>query len=118
MQIPEELVKDVYKAVEAAAKTGKIRKGVNETTKAVEREKAKFVVIAGDVTPKEITMHIPMLCDEKNIVYATVPSKDELGKSAGIKVMTSAVAVVEEGEAKDLINKIVSKINELKKESA
>ncbi len=115
MEIPEELVKDVYKAVEIAAKTGKVKKGVNETTKAVEREKAKFVVIAGDVSPKEITMHLPILCDEKNVAYVTVPSKAELGKSAGIKVPTSSVAVIDEGDAKELIDQIIAKVNELKK---
>ncbi len=117
MQIPEELVKDVYKAVEIAAKTGKIKKGVNETTKAVEREKAKFVVIADDVSPKEIVMHLPVLCDEKGIVYVNVPSKAELGKAAGIKVSASSIAIVDEGDAKDLLNGIIAKVNELKKEA-
>ncbi len=116
MQVPDEIVKDVYKIVEIAAKTGKVKKGVNETTKAVEREKAKFVVVADDVSPKEITMHIPILCDEKKVVYVSVPSKSELGKSAGIKVPTSSIAIIEEGDAKELITAVTKKISELAKE--
>ena len=116
MQIPESLVADVYKAVEIAAKTGKVKKGVNETTKALEREKAKFVVIAEDVSPKEITMHLPLLSEEKKTPYVTVPSKAELGKAAGIKVPTSSIAILEEGDAKDLIKTIVDKLEELNKE--
>ncbi len=116
MEIPESLVADVYKAVEIAAKTGKVKKGVNETTKALEREKAKFVVIAGDVSPKEITMHLPLLSEEKKVPYVTVPSKAELGKAAGIKVPTSSIAILEEGDAKDLIKTIVDKLEELNKE--
>ncbi len=118
MEIPEELVKDVYKAVEIAAKTGKVKKGVNETTKALEREKAKFVVVAGDVSPKEIVMHIPILAEEKGVICVTVPAKVELGKAAGIKVPTSSVAIVDEGDAKDLINSITEKVKELQKEKA
>ncbi len=115
MEIPEELVKDVYKAVEVASKTGKVKRGVNETTKAVEREKAKLVIIASDVSPKEIVMHLPVLCDEKGIIYVNVPSKEELGKASGIKVPTSSIAILEEGDAKDIVASIISKVNELKK---
>lgn len=88
-----------YEIVEIARKTGKIEKGINEVTKAIERATAKLVVIADDVQPKEITQHIPMLCQEKNIAFANVDSKKKLGVSAGINVSTAAVAVIEAGEA-------------------
>ena len=89
--------------VEVAKATGKIKKGTNEVTKTVERGTAKFVVVAQDVNPKEIIMHIPLLCKEKNIPYAEVPSREELGASAGLEVPTTAIAVVQEGDAKKLI---------------
>ena len=38
----------VYDIVEKAAKTGKIDKGINEVTKAIERGVAKFVVFASE----------------------------------------------------------------------
>ena len=95
-----------YEAIELANKTGKIRKGTNEATKAIEKGKAKLVVIAQDVTPKEITMHIPMLCKEKNIPCVEVPSKEELGAAAGMPVGTAAVAITEAGEAKDAISEL------------
>ena len=40
----------IYEAVEIARKTGKIKKGANETTKAIEKGFAKLVVVAKDVT--------------------------------------------------------------------
>ncbi len=92
-----------YEAIELANKTGKIRKGTNEVTKAVEKGKAKLVVIAQDVTPKEITMHIPVLCKEKNVPCVEVPSKEELGAAAGMPVGTAAVAITEPGESKEAI---------------
>jgi large subunit ribosomal protein L7Ae len=93
----------VYDAVELASNTGRVKRGVNETTKAVEREKAKVVVIAKDVSPEAITMHLPVLCEEKKIPCVYVPSRKELGEASGIGVPVSALAVTEEGDAKKLL---------------
>ena len=114
-EMPQDLVNKVYEAITVAKATGKVKKGVNETTKAIERGVAKLVVMAQDVTPEEILMHLPVLCDEKQVPYAYVPSKLELGKSSGIEVPTSSVAIIEEGEAKKLISEISEKIKALKK---
>ena len=92
-----------YEAVEVARTTGKIKKGTNEVTKAIERGTAKLVVIAKDVNPPEITMHIPLLCQEKKIPYVEVPSREELGAAAGLQVATSSIAITEAGEAAQII---------------
>lgn len=94
----------IYEAVEVARTTGKIKKGVNEVTKALERGTAKFVVVAKDVTPAEVIMHLPLLAKEKNIPCAEVPSKEQLGAAAGLTVGTGAIAVLVEGEAKRLFD--------------
>lgn len=78
---------------------GKIRKGTNEVTKSVERNEAKLVFVAADVNPQEIIMHIPVLCDEKNIPCILVEKKADLGAAAGLPVATSAVAVANAGDA-------------------
>jgi len=88
-----------YETVENARKNGKIEKGVNEVTKAIERGTAKIVIVAEDVEPKEITQHLPVLCKEKNITYMTADSKKKLGVAAGINVGTSAVAIIEGSDA-------------------
>lgn len=113
--LPKELANQVYEAVEMARDTGKLRKGVNETTKAVERASAKLVVIAEDVTPPEVVAFLPVLCDEKSIPYAFVNTKKELGTAAGIDVGTTAVAIVEPGNGKELIKNIATRLTELKK---
>ena len=105
-----EIANKAYEAIEIAKTTGKIKKGTNETTKVIERGVAKLVVAAKDVNPPEVIMHLPALCKEKNIPYVEVPSKEELGAAAGLEVSTSSVAIVQEGEAKDLIKQIVSKL--------
>ena len=98
---------DFYTIIEKARKTGKIEKGTNEVTKAIERGTAKLVVFAADVSPKEIVQHLPILCKEKNIPCKEVDSKEKLGVAVGIPVKCSAVAVVEAGDAeKDIANLI------------
>jgi len=115
-QVPKELSDKVLQALEIVKNTGKIRKGTNETTKVIERGKALLVIIAEDVEPEEIVMHIPALCDEKKIPYVYVPSKQELGRSVGIDVACAAVSVVDSGEARENIKNIINKILEIKKE--
>ncbi len=105
-EAPKELVDKVYEAIEVAKATGKLRKGTNEATKSIEKGQAKFVAIAKDVNPPEITMHIPLLAEEKGIPCVQVPSKEELGAAAGVDVPTGCVAIVQEGEAKQLIKHI------------
>ena len=93
-------------AVELARKTGQIKKGTNEVTNSIERGTAKLVVVAKDITPAEITMHLPLLCKEKEVKYAEVDSKEELGAAAGLSLGTAAVAIVKEGEAKDILKEL------------
>ena len=114
--VPKELADKIYEAVEVSSNTGKIRKGVNETTKAIERQKAELVIIASDVSPEEIVMHLPILCDEKGIPYTYAPTKKDLGAATGIEVPTASIAIVESGDAKDTVQEIIRKVNELKKE--
>ncbi len=97
---------DAYSIIEKARKTGKIDKGTNEVTKAIERGVAKFVVYASDVEPKEIVQHIPLLCKEKKIPCKEVDSRQKLGIAAGVPVSTSSVAVIEAGDAKKDIDSL------------
>ena len=106
--VSKEIIDKSYEAIEIAKKTGKVKKGTNEVTKVAERGMAKLVLVAKDVNPPEITMHLSPLCKEKNIPLVEVPSKEELGAAAGLNVGTSAVAVVKEGDSKDLIKEIAS----------
>ena len=113
-EMPEELVNKVYQAIEKARDTGKVNKGTNEVTKQTERKQAKLVVMATDVTPEEILAHIPLLCEEKEVPYAYVPSREELGRAAGLKVPTASVAISDPGEGAGIISEIVKSVREIK----
>jgi large subunit ribosomal protein L7Ae len=97
---------DAYQIIEKAKITGKIEKGTNEVTKAIERGTAKFVAYATDVEPKEIVAHLPLLCKEKNIPCEAVDSKQKLGIAVGLSVSTSSVAVINGGEADKYITSL------------
>ena len=113
--MPEDLKIRTYEAVEMAKSSGKIKKGTNEVTKIIERAQAKFVVMAEDVTPQEIMMHIPYLCKEKQIPFAYVPRRKELGSAAGMNVSTAAVAIVNPGKARVLLEELTNNVKQLMK---
>jgi len=116
--VPPELAEKTYEAVKKARETGgKIKKGTNETTKAVERGLAKLVVIAEDVDPPEIVGHLPILCDEKKIPYTYVPSKRRLGEAASIEVAAASIAIIDPGGAKDLIEEITKQVQQIRARS-
>ena len=107
-QVPEEVQEKVLQLMEVARTTGKIKKGTNETTKAVERGQAKLVVIAENVSPEEIVLHLPKLCEEKKVPYIFVKSKEELGKACGIEVSAASACIIEVGEGKKLYDEIIN----------
>jgi large subunit ribosomal protein L7Ae len=111
---PKELVDKILQTVEMARNTGNIRKGTNEATKAISSGIGKLVIIASDVEPAEIVMHLPALCDEKKIPYVYVPSKVELGRAAGIDVGAASICIAEPGEGKELLKEILKSIENLK----
>jgi large subunit ribosomal protein L7Ae len=114
-EMPKELIDKTYQVVELARDTGKVRKGTNEVTKLVERGATKFVVMAEDVQPEEILAHMPLLCEEKNVPYAYVPSKQELGVACGLEKPTASVAIMEPGKGKAVLDEVASKLAGLRK---
>jgi large subunit ribosomal protein L7Ae len=112
---PKEIADKAYEALEIARDTGKIGKGTNEVTKMIERGNALLVFIAENIDPPEIAAHLPVLAEEKEIPYVYLPTKDELGEAAGLNVGTASACIIDAGEAEDLINDIVEKVEELKK---
>lgn len=114
IDFPKELQDKAYQALSLAKDSGKIKKGTNETTKAIERKQALLVAIASDVQPPEIVAHLSILCDEKDIPCIYVPRKEELGKVAGLNVPTASAAIVEAGDAKQIISDLATKLRDLK----
>ena len=107
----QELVNKAYSLLNIVSETGKLRKGTNESTKAIERKQTKLVIFAEDVSPPEVVAHITPLCKEREIPCIGVPLRAELGKAAGLSVPTACVAIVDAGEGKNQLTDLVSEIS-------
>ena len=115
-EVSEEIQNKALEAVEAARESGKIKKGSNEATKAIERGIAQLVLIGGDVEPAEIVMHLGPLCDEKKIPYLFISKQNDIGTACGLEVGSAAAAIVKSGKAKETIDEIAAQIAALKAE--
>jgi large subunit ribosomal protein L7Ae len=114
-ETPKEISDAAYEALRMAKQSGKVRKGTNETTKAIERGVAKLVVIAEDVEPPEVVAHLPIICEERNIPYVFVPTKANMGPALGIEVGAASACIVEPGDAQQLVDQVVDSLSKLKK---
>ena len=113
-ETPKELIEASIEALRQARQSGKIRKGTNETTKAIERGLVKLVVIAEDVEPPEVVAHIPLLCDERKIPYLFVTTKAQMGPAIGVDVGAASSCILEPGESQGLLDQIIPAIQKLR----
>merc|ERR1712100_321742 len=71
-----------------------LKKGANEATKTLNRGQAQLIVMAADTEPLEILLHLPLLCEDKNVPYVFVPSKRALGRACGVSRSVIAASVI------------------------
>ena len=89
-----ELQRRIFKTAEQAVLLKKLKRGANEATKALNRDMAEIIVLAADATPLEIILHLPLLCEDKNVPYIFVPSMAALGAACGTSRNVVACALV------------------------
>jgi H/ACA ribonucleoprotein complex subunit 2 len=92
------------------AKLKAIHRGVKECEKAIKKTPlAKtgvksstpppgLVVIAADISPMDVIMHFPILCEEHGVPYVYIRSRADLGVAACTKRATSVVMLRAEGK--------------------
>jgi len=99
------LTKDILELVQNACNYKQLKKGANEATKTLNRGIAEFIVMAADAEPLEIILHLPLLCEDKNVPYVFVRSKTALGRACGVArpVVACSVTVNEESQLKPTI---------------
>jgi large subunit ribosomal protein L7Ae len=114
-ETPKELQDAAYEALQIASQSGKVRRGTNETTKAIERAVAKLVIIAENVEPPEVVAHLPILCEERKIPYVFVSDKGKIGSAIGIDVPAAAACIIEAGDAAGLLKEITTRLEAVKK---
>jgi len=111
-----EMAKQILEVVQQACNYNQLKKGANEATKTLNRGTAEIIVLAADAEPLEILLHLPLVCEDKNIPYVFVRSKVALGRSCGVSRAVIACSITsKEGsplntqitELKDLIEQML-----------
>jgi U4/U6 small nuclear ribonucleoprotein SNU13 len=95
--------------VQQSANYKQLRKGANEATKTLNRGTTDLIILAADTEPLEIILHLPLLCEDKNVPYIFVKSKMALGRACGVSRPVVACSILShEG------SQLSSQIKELK----
>lgn len=90
----EKLCKKVLKLAKKGAKRKQIKRGVKEVVKALRKKTEGICIIAGDISPIDVVTHLPVLCEDHDVPYIYVPSKEELGAAGLTKRPTSCMLVL------------------------
>ncbi len=71
--------------------------------------------MAADTTPIEILMHLPLLCEDKNVPYVFVRSKQALGRACGVTrpVISTSITVNEGSQLTPQIQTLKQNIEKL-----
>ncbi|GMI06400.1 hypothetical protein TrRE_jg6804 [Triparma retinervis] len=101
--------------VQSATQYKQLKKGANEATKTLNRGISEVIIMAADAEPLEILLHLPLLCEDKNVPYVFVPSKIALGRACGVSraVISCSITTNEASQLKATIDKIKIQIENL-----
>mmetsp|Transcript_28368 Transcript_28368/g.63351 ORF Transcript_28368/g.63351 Transcript_28368/m.63351 type:complete len:127 (+) Transcript_28368:46-426(+) len=110
-----EMTVKILDLTQQACNYKQLKKGANEATKTLNRGIAEFIVMAADAEPLEILLHLPLLCEDKNVPYVFVPSKVALGRACGVSrpVISCSVTSNDASNLKDQIIAMKDKIEQL-----
>ncbi|KAI1121933.1 ribonucleoprotein-associated protein [Nemania abortiva] len=99
------LTQEILDLVQQASHHRLLKKGANESTKSLSRGVSEIIILAGDCQPLSILLHLPLLCEDKNVPYVYVPSKVALGRACNVSRSVIAVSITT-NEASELQNQI------------
>lgn len=101
--------------IQQSANYKQLKKGANEATKTLNRGISEFIVMSADAEPLEILLHLPLLCEDKNVPYVFVASKQALGRACGVSrpVIACSVLSNEGSQLKSQIQTLRSNIEQL-----
>ncbi|XP_030314954.1 H/ACA ribonucleoprotein complex subunit 2 [Calypte anna] len=107
------LTRRLYKCIRKAAKHKQIRRGVKEVQKFINKGEKGITVLAGDTQPIDVYCHIPIMCEDRSLPYAYVPSKSDLGAAAGSKRPTCVILVKPHEEYQETYQECLAEVEAL-----
>ncbi|KAJ9108699.1 RNA binding protein snu13 [Naganishia onofrii] len=109
-----QLTNQILDLVQQAAHYNQLKKGANEATKTLNRGICEFIILTADTEPIEILLHLPLLCEDKNVPYVFLPSKTALGRACGVSRAVIAASVTT-NESRELNSQIIAVKNQIEK---
>lgn len=111
----KKLSKKLYKCVKKACKIKNIRRGVKEVQKFINKGEKGIVVLAGDTLPIDVYCHLPVMCEDRSLPYAYIPSKVDLGSSAGSKRPTCVILIKPHADYQEAYDECLEEVSSLPK---
>ncbi|KAJ3291337.1 RNA binding protein snu13 [Blyttiomyces sp. JEL0837] len=110
-----QLTNKILDLVQQATHYKQLKKGANEATKTLNRGIAELIIMTEDTEPLEILLHLPLLCEDKNVPYVFVKSKIALGRACGVSraVIACSITSNEGSELKPQILALKTQIEKL-----
>lgn len=109
----KKLTKKIYKVIKKASKAKQLRRGVRDVSKRIRKGEKGIVVLAGDTFPVDVISHLPVVCEEADIPYCYVPSKEYLGLASGSKRQACAMMVRSHADYEELFAEVNTCVKEL-----
>ena len=83
--------------------------------KSIKKGEKGIGIIAGDISPIDVITHLPVLCEDNDIPYVYVPSREALGTASQTKRPTSCVLVVlgKDSGLKEAYNEVFEEVKSL-----
>lgn len=109
------LTTKILNLVQQAHHHNQLRRGANEATKTLNRNQSELIILAADAEPIEIILHLPLLCEDKNVPYVFVRSKQALGRASGVQrcIVACSVTQSDGSQLKSQINGLHQEIEKL-----
>ncbi|XP_044476599.1 H/ACA ribonucleoprotein complex subunit 2-like protein [Mangifera indica] len=106
----KKLCKRTLKLVRRAAEHKCLKRGVKEVVKSIRRGHKGLCVIAGNISPIDVITHVPILCEESDIPYVYVPSKEDLANAGATKRPTCCILVLPKPVKGELVSEEQEKL--------
>ncbi|KAK9506347.1 hypothetical protein O3M35_008302 [Rhynocoris fuscipes] len=108
------LTKKIYKLIKKASKNREYCKtGLKLVQSAIRKGATGLVILAGDVSPVDVMIHLPAVCEDKEIPYCYVPSKDDIGTAMGVTRGVITVLILDNPEIQELYAEILDEVKAL-----
>uniref|UniRef100_A0A224Y000 Putative nucleolar protein nhp2 n=1 Tax=Panstrongylus lignarius TaxID=156445 RepID=A0A224Y000_9HEMI len=108
------LTKKIYKLIKKASKNREYCKsGLKLVQSSIRKGATGLIILAGDVTPVDVMIHLPAVCEDKDIPYCYVPSKEDIGTAMGVTRGVISVLIIDNPEIQDNFVEVLNEVKAL-----